>query len=68
MILLGLNIFSHFFLDHDYSGYQTNYDHTYQDLAAYQGYDQGGVASAFNSIAEKQDDLDMDVSFIFKFY
>merc|ERR1712086_893395 len=53
--------------DHEYPGYQTNYDHTYQDLAAYNtGYDQNSLTSAYSSLTEKDsgypsDELDMDV-------
>ena len=55
--------FSCFFPDHEYPGYQTNYDHTYQDLAAYNtGYDTNSLTSAYTSVTEKQDELDMDVS------
>jgi len=60
LIFLFLNgTFSYANVEHDYSGFQTNFDHTYQDLAAYtQGYDQ---SSPYVSLNEKQDDLDMDV-------
>jgi hypothetical protein len=52
-----------YFLDHDYLGYQTNYDQTYQELAAYQGYDQSSLSSSpYVSLKEKQDELDMDVN------
>ena len=55
--------FSCFFPDHEYPGYQTNYDQTYQDLAAYNtGYDTNSLTSAYTSVTEKQDELDMDVS------
>ena len=55
-----------YLLDNDYSSYQTNYDQTYQDLAAYQGYDQSSLSSSpYVSLNEKQDELDMDVSDIF---
>jgi len=48
--------------DHEYPGYQTNYDQTYQDLAAYNtGYDTNSLTSAYTSVTEKQDELDMDV-------
>merc|ERR1712088_131736 len=48
--------------EHEYPGYQTNYDQTYQDLAAYNtGYDQNSLTSAYTSVTEKQDELDMDV-------
>jgi len=52
--------------DHEYAGYQTNYDQTYHDLAAYNtGYDQNSLTSAYSSLTEKQyghqDELDMDV-------
>merc|ERR1712204_44971 len=48
--------------DEHYPGYQTNYDQTYQDLAAYNtGYDQNSLTSAYTSVTEKQDELDMDV-------
>jgi len=53
--------------DHEYPGYQTNYDHTYQDLAAYNtGYDHNSLSSAYTSLTEKDsgyhnDELDMDV-------
>ena len=57
-----------YFLDHDYSSYQTNYDQTYQDLAAYQGYDQSSLSSSpYVSLNEKQDELDMDVSDLTKY-
>merc|ERR1712172_254735 len=48
--------------EHEYPGYQTNYDQTYLDLAAYNtGYDQNSLTSAYTSVTEKQDELDMDV-------
>jgi len=53
--------------EHEYPGYQTNYDQTYQDLAAYNtGYDQNSLTSAYSSLTEKDsgypsDELDMDV-------
>merc|ERR1712238_28641 len=48
--------------EHEYPGYQTNYDQSYQDLAAYNtGYDQNSLTSAYTSVTEKQDELDMDV-------
>merc|ERR1712127_1164373 len=48
--------------DHEYPGYQTNYDQTYQDLAAYNtGYDTNSLTSVYTSVTEKQDELDMDV-------
>jgi len=48
--------------EHEYPGYQTNYDQTYQDLAAYNtGYDTNSLTSAYTSVTEKQDELDMDV-------
>ena len=59
---LNRKTISVYFLDHDYSSYQTNYDQTYQDLAAYQGYDKNSLLSSpYASLNEKQDELDMDV-------
>ena len=59
----NLKTLSVYFLDHDYSGYQTNYD-----LAAYQGYDQSSLSSSpYVSLNEKQDELDMDVSDLYKY-
>ena len=63
---LNRKTISVYFLDHDYSSYQTNYDQTYQDLAAYQGYDQSSLSSS-PYVNEKQDDLDMDVSDLTKY-
>ena len=58
-----VNNFPVLFPEHEYPGYQTNYDQTYQDLAAYNtGYDQNSLTSAYTSVTEKQDELDMDVS------
>jgi len=57
-----VNNFPVFFPEHEYPGYQTNYDQTYQDLAAYNtGYDHNSLTSAYTSVTEKQDELDMDV-------
>ena len=64
-----MNTFPVFFPEDEYPGYQTNYDHTYQDLAAYnQGYDQSSLSSSpYVSLNEKQDELDMDVSDLTKY-
>ena len=59
-----MNTFPVFFPEDEYPGYQTNYDHNYQDLATYNtGYDQNSLSSAYTSLTEKQgNELDMDVS------